>query len=126
MRKTTGTKRVARVPRNSGLWGILAVPMLPELVVDPRIAWVLDSHTARIPKFKTLAAQSAACFRCLAAEGNHPPHRRLGHQRLSWGASFQRGSNARLPTRVYPRSFEARRLCFGTSVKRMELWTANT
>jgi hypothetical protein len=90
MRKTTGTKRVARVPRNSGLWGILAVPMLPELVVDPRIAWVLDSHTARIPKFKTLAAQSAACFRCLAAEGNHPPHRRLGHQRLSWGASFQR------------------------------------
>ncbi len=32
MRKTTGTKRVARVPRRSGLWGTLAAPMLPELM----------------------------------------------------------------------------------------------
>jgi len=71
MRKTTGTKWVARVPQSSGPRGTLAVPRLQELLVDPSIAWVLDPHTARIPTRNALPALSAVSFRFLETEASN-------------------------------------------------------
>ena len=47
MRNASGTKGGARVPRRSGEAGLVSVPRLEELAVDPSKAWVLDTHTAR-------------------------------------------------------------------------------
>ena len=87
------------------------------------MARVLDSHTARIPELKTLAAQSGAIlWQASVFLGPQPattvPNSRLGRQRLSLRKPGFSALQHRSPTASRQRSVELGLLCFGTSLNK--------
>ena len=56
MRNPRGSAENTHVARRSGVAGLFAVPKLEDVAADPRVAGVLDAHTAMVLESTAIAA----------------------------------------------------------------------